>query len=191
MYSAIKKDGQPLYKLARQGKNVPREPRRVTVKSLTLTEWDPPDFQLRIECGSGFYARSLAHDLGQEPRLRRAYDIAPSRKGREFHIEDSVSIDELTAGANDDSWTRHLLKPDYVLKHFDAICIGSQQTAAFTHGRAIDVAHNSSESGEVQVSVYAKSGELLGLGFHDAATSRLRPAKVFHAAIESSGATQI
>ena len=191
MYSAIKKDGQPLYKLARQGKNVPREPRRVTVKSLTLTEWDPPDFQLRIECGSGFYARSLAHDLGQGLSCGAHMTSLRRERAGEFHIEDSVSIDELTAGANDDSWTRHLLKPDYVLKHFDAICIGSQQTAAFTHGRAIDVAHNSSESGEVQVSVYAKSGELLGLGFHDAATSRLRPAKVFHAAIESSGATQI
>ena len=191
MYSAIKINGQPLYKLARQGKIVPREPRRVNVKSLTLSEWHPPDFKLRIECGSGFYARSLAHDLGQILGCGAHMTSLRRERAGVFDIEDSISIDELTAGAADDSWARHLLKPDYVLKHFDAICVGNLQAAAFTHGMETDVDQTSSESGEVKVRVYGNTHELLGLGYHNPATGRLRPAKVFRAAIEPSESTQM
>jgi tRNA pseudouridine55 synthase len=65
MYSALKYGGQPLYRLARQGITVPREPRRIEVQRLELTNWQPPEFTLEIDCGKGFYVRSLAHDLGQ------------------------------------------------------------------------------------------------------------------------------
>ena len=191
MYSAIKIDGQPLYKLARQGKTVPREPRRITVKSLMLSDWNPPDFKLRIECSSGFYARSLAHDLGQILGCGAHMTSLRRERAGEFDIEDSIPIDELTAGASDDSWARHLLKPDYVLKHFDAICIGDRQAAAFTHGRETVVDQTSSESGEAQVRVYGDTDELLGLGYHDPATGRLRPAKVFRTAIESSESSRM
>ena len=191
MYSAIKINGQPLYKLARQGKTVPREPRRVTVKSMTLSDWNPPDFKLRIECGSGFYARSLAHDLGQILGCGAHMTSLRRERTGEFSIEDSIPIDELTAGASDDSWARHLLKPDYVLKHVDAICIGDLQAAAFTHGRVTDVDQTTSESGEVQVRVYGNTDELLGLGYIDPAIGRLRPAKVFRAAIELSESSQM
>lgn len=63
-FSAIKKNGKPLYTLARKGQEVLPEARRVKVHALALTGLDLPRVQLRIDCGSGFYVRSLAHDLG-------------------------------------------------------------------------------------------------------------------------------
>ena len=116
MYSAIKKDGQPLYKLARQGRTVDREPRRVTISSLTLTAWDTPDFDLHIECGSGFYARSLAHDIGT--RLGCGAHMTALRRIRagEFRVTDSVSLEQLISAAADDLWLRFLSKPDVVLQ---------------------------------------------------------------------------
>lgn len=65
MYSAIKKNGQPLYKLARQGQEIEREPRPVTIYALTVAAWEPPTLTLRIQCSAGTYIRSLAHDLGE------------------------------------------------------------------------------------------------------------------------------
>jgi len=64
MVSALKKDGVPLYKLARQGKTIEREPRPVTIHELEITSFAPPEVGLRVRCGKGTYVRTLAHDLG-------------------------------------------------------------------------------------------------------------------------------
>jgi len=65
MFSALKKDGQPLYKLARQGIEVERQPRSVTVASLVVDEFAPPYVTFTVRCSKGTYVRSLCHDLGQ------------------------------------------------------------------------------------------------------------------------------
>ena len=66
MYSAIKINGQKLYDLARQGREVERKPRAVTIFALELVQQlSPTDYQLRIRCSKGTYIRTLCHDLGQ------------------------------------------------------------------------------------------------------------------------------
>ena len=66
MFSAIKIGGQKLYDLARQGKEVERKPRAVTIFALELVQQlSPTDYQLRIRCSKGTYIRTLCHDLGQ------------------------------------------------------------------------------------------------------------------------------
>lgn len=64
MFSALKRDGQPLYRLARQGIDVAREPRRVRIDRIELLSFAPPDVRLRIACGKGVYIRTLCHDIG-------------------------------------------------------------------------------------------------------------------------------
>ena len=65
MYSAIKVDGQPLYKLARQGKEIEREPREVTVHELDFQSYDGRDVEMTLRCSSGFYVRALATEFGE------------------------------------------------------------------------------------------------------------------------------
>lgn len=65
-FSAIKKDGKPLYELARAGKEVKTEARKVKVFSIQLHSYTPPVLKIEVHCASGFYVRSLAHDLGQK-----------------------------------------------------------------------------------------------------------------------------
>ena len=64
MYSALKKDGKPLYQLARQGIEVERQPRKVTIESLQIDEFTPPSVTLTVRCSKGTYIRTLCHDLG-------------------------------------------------------------------------------------------------------------------------------
>lgn len=64
MYSALKKDGQPLYKLARQGIEVEREPRKAHVKSLTINDFSAPYLTFTVDCSKGTYVRTLCHDIG-------------------------------------------------------------------------------------------------------------------------------
>lgn len=78
MVSAVKRDGVPLYKLARKGKTVEREPRLIHVYSFTLLDFAPPDAAFRMACTKGTYVRTLCADIGRElgcgahlARLRR------------------------------------------------------------------------------------------------------------------------
>ena len=66
MFSAIKVGGVPLYKLARKGEDVAREPRFIRVASYELTRFAPPHLDFRLRCSKGTYVRTLAHDLGQK-----------------------------------------------------------------------------------------------------------------------------
>lgn len=179
MYSAIKKEGQPLYKLARQGITTTREPRRVSVKSLKLTSWQPPDIQLRIHCGSGFYARSLAHDLGQSLGCGAHMTALRREMAGVFKIHDSTTLEALIDQANDDEWTEHLRKPDHVLKHLNAVELDIGQTEAFLHGRQIHEPHLTIDSAGKPLRVYSPVGEFLGLGTPNDANDKLLPKTVF------------
>jgi len=64
MYSALKYGGKPLYELAREGKEVQRQARQVTIYETEIVECSPPVLKLRVVCGKGTYIRSMAHDLG-------------------------------------------------------------------------------------------------------------------------------
>ena len=66
MFSAVKQNGQPLYKLAHQGKEVPREPRTVTIYENRLTNFEGNCFRLNIHCSKGTYIRTLVADIGEE-----------------------------------------------------------------------------------------------------------------------------
>ena len=93
MVSAIKKDGVPLYKLARKGIEVEREPRLVHIYNFRFTEYAEPLGQFRVACTKGTYIRSMAHDLGKKlgcgahlTTLRR------SASGR-FDVKDALTLD--------------------------------------------------------------------------------------------------
>jgi len=93
MYSAIKKNGKPLYKLARKGIEINREPRRVTIYEFTVTNIALPYVTFRIACSKGTYIRTIAHDLGQDlntgghlTELRRIA-IGP------YSVDDAVTIE--------------------------------------------------------------------------------------------------
>lgn len=65
MYSALKKDGKPLYELARQGIEVERQPRSINIHSIEVNDFEPPFATITVSCSKGTYIRTLCHDLGQ------------------------------------------------------------------------------------------------------------------------------
>lgn len=95
MYSAIKKNGQRLYKLARKGKTIEREPRRVTIYKTIIYAYDPPDLELEIECGKGTYIRSIAHDLGINLNSRAYLTGLRRTKTGSFDVGNALKVDDL------------------------------------------------------------------------------------------------
>lgn len=97
MYSAVKIDGQPLYKAARKGEEVEREPRFIRVMSWEVTRFELPRFDFRMRVTKGTYVRTLAHDLGQ--KLGCGAHLAALRRtaSDKFHISQAVTMDQLQA----------------------------------------------------------------------------------------------
>ena len=123
MYSAVKKDGVPLHKLARKGEEVEREPKDITIHRLDLlrfeesaTAGEGPEFELRVDCSAGTYVRTIAADLGTKlgcgahlSRLRRV------RSGP-FTLPDAITNDELQKAADAREIDNFLVAPARVLE---------------------------------------------------------------------------
>lgn len=95
MVSAIKKDGVPLYKLARQGKEVVREPRFVHVYAHEITRMELPEIDFRVVCSKGFYVRTYAHDVGAELGCGAHLRALRRLKSGRFSVDGAVTIAEL------------------------------------------------------------------------------------------------
>lgn len=95
MVSAIKKDGVPLYKLARKGVEVPREPRLIHIYTFRFSSYQEPIGEFRIACTKGTYVRSIAHELGQ--KLGCGAHLASLRRiiSGKFDVAEAIRLDEL------------------------------------------------------------------------------------------------
>ncbi|MBU6182174.1 MAG: tRNA pseudouridine(55) synthase TruB [Verrucomicrobia bacterium] len=98
MVSAIKKDGVPLYKLARQGKTVEREPRFVHVYAHEIKEVRPQEIDFRVVCSKGFYVRTYAHDIGQALGCGAHLKSLRRTKSGKFSVDGAITVEELKAG---------------------------------------------------------------------------------------------
>ena len=98
MVSAIKKDGVPLYKLARQGKEVVREPRFVHVYAHEIQAVRLPEIDFRVVCSKGFYVRTYAHDIGQELGCGAHLKSLRRTKSGRFNVDGAITVQELKTG---------------------------------------------------------------------------------------------
>lgn len=176
MYSALKHEGQRLYKLARAGHEVPRQARQVTVHELCLVCWEPPALVFRVHCSKGTYVRTLAEDIARELGSC-AHLVALRRLAVEpFREEDMVGLEQVAAMKEADALERCLLPPDAGLQDWPTVTLGEAEAGRFCHGNNTIVA-NAVVPGPVRV--YGPLGVLLGLGEIDAEL-RLKARRVFN-----------
>jgi len=112
MVSAIKQGGVPLYKLARQGKTVEREPRLVHVYRYTIGRIESPEVDFSVSCSKGFYVRTYAHDIGETLGCgAHLKDLRRTRSGR-FVVDGAITVDELHRAEPVDILGRILTLPE-------------------------------------------------------------------------------
>jgi tRNA pseudouridine55 synthase len=97
MVSAIKKDGVPLYKLARQGKEIEREPRKIHIYSYEITDFENPFVKFRVKSTKGTYVRTLAHDLGNDLGVGASLDALRRTGSGPLGLEKSHAMEEILA----------------------------------------------------------------------------------------------
>lgn len=162
MYSAIKKDGRPLYELARQGIEVERAARPVTVYSLAWQRREGGRLAVDLHCSSGFYVRSLAHDIGAALGCGAHVHALSRTAVGDFKLEDAVSMEDIEALRDDRARLDGLLVPgDRGLRHLPGVTLSTDAAYYLVRGQAVRAAALP-PSGLVRL--YAEEAGFLGVG---------------------------
>ena len=173
MHSALKLQGEALYRKARRGETVVREPRPVDVYAVTLLDYDAGRVTARLEIvsGQGMYVRSLVHDLGQRLGCG-AYLLALIRSAYgPLRLDDALSPAALDAAGVD--WPRHLLPMELPLRDWPRLSLDPDDAASVVQGRGILVP----AAAEGRYRLVDGTDTLLGWGVVSA--GRLQPKAIF------------
>jgi tRNA pseudouridine55 synthase len=177
MHSALKRDGVPLYKLARKGESVARLARRVRISALETIRYQPPYLELRVRCSKGTYIRTLAEDIGAA--LGTCAHLAALRRtaSGQFRVEDAASLEALQA-LSEPERAQRLLSVPALLRELPRAQLDAEQEARFRNGQALK---SFPEQG--LCAVYGADGGVIGLGQADAGGA-LRPVRLLSQAAD-------
>jgi tRNA pseudouridine55 synthase len=164
MYSALKRDGQPLYKLARAGEVVEREARSVTINRLELLECEGTRARLSVGCSKGTYIRTLVEDIGEA--LGCGAYVAELRRTHAgpFELAQTVTLEELEqahAEGGNEALDRFLMPSDSGLQDWPLIGLSEHSAFYWLHGQAVR-APDAPQFGMVRVQDH--NGRFIGIG---------------------------
>jgi tRNA pseudouridine55 synthase len=179
MYSAIKRNGRPLHRLAREGETVDRPPRSVAVHEFAVVDWTSPSLIADVVCSPGTYVRSLAHDLGQ--RLGSGAYLAALvrlRSGR-FSLEQAASLERLEEAFQHGQEDQFLIPLDEALLDWPAMVVNADRARRIAQGQAIQYDEPVRGDGSSLCRAYGPDGEFLAIMEHRPSSERWQPKKVF------------
>ncbi len=161
MHSMIKQNGQPLYKLAYQGREVEREARQVTIFALTVRAFHGHDIELDVHCSKGTYIRALAEDLGRE--LGCGGHVSALRRIEVTPFSDMISLETLQEAAEqgESALHAHLTPMAAALPNWVEVMVSDDMAYYLRKGQAVQVPR-APTSGRVKI--ISTTGEFLGIG---------------------------
>ena len=164
MYSALKKDGERLYDLARKGIEIEREQRQITIENLKIYDFDGTEFSMDVTCSAGTYIRSLCDDIGRELGCGAVMTELRRTSANGFSIETAVTLEELESLVNENNIQSVLTSVEDALLSYNEITVTKPQANRFHNGGglAYDRLHGNYPIGIYRV--YSPDSKLLGLG---------------------------
>lgn len=183
MYSAVHADGKRLYELAREGKEVERESRQVTIHNLELIDYDESTGEgtLDVSCSKGTYIRSLIDDIGAKLGCGGVMIALRRTEACGFSLDDAVTIEQAQQAGESGTFAELLIPVERVFSEFAMCGITEKQTVRYLNGGELDL-------GRMYTSRPMTDGELvrvngpqgfIGIGRIDMQTNQLRPYKKF------------
>lgn len=158
MYSALKVDGKKLCDLARQGIEVERKAREITVFSINVSDFNGKTAILDVSCSKGTYIRTLCHDIGQKLGCGAAMQSLVRTKSGKFNINDSVHFEDF-----EKSPESYIVSPDKLFDHLPEYIATKDETTKIKNGIRI----NTNLTNGQTYRVYSDEGEFLALSYSD------------------------
>ena len=181
MYSAIKQGGKRLYKLARSGIEVERQPRKVEISHIEILGFAPPSLMLEVDSGRGAYMRSLAHDLGEALGCGGYLRSLVRLGSGSFKSDDAVTMERFEEAASPDSWHKYLLPVDFPLLLMQGVAVNRAAERYIRNGQSVNApSHIGIHSGYMErYRAYTHDGRFLAIVSLDKVRNQWRPYKVF------------
>ena len=180
MYSAIKKDGVRLYDLARQGIEIERESRKVTIYSLELTSYsgNTAEYEIECECSSGTYIRTLIADIGDKLGCGATMTSLRRTKANGVSIDKCYTFEQLEKLRDEGNIEKALESVDSLVV-YDKIIVTQAQAKRFSNGGELDCARFGGKKKPGLYRVYSQEGDFLGIGEIDETVAQLSVKRVY------------
>lgn len=182
MYSALKVNGKKLYELAREGREIERRPRPVTVHELEILGLQLPVVRMRVVCSKGTYIRTLCADIGEKLGCGGTMQSLRRTRVGSFCISDALTLGELQ-GLKDEQRLGEALRPvDSVFAGCPALHVHSEHTGLLDNGNAFlpgQTLENAVYEPDRQVRAYRQDGSFAGIYAYDPERRRYKPVKMF------------
>ncbi|HNY83301.1 MAG TPA: tRNA pseudouridine(55) synthase TruB [Anaerolineaceae bacterium] len=176
-YSAIKIGGKKAYDLARKGEEVDLEPRMISVTSIDLLDWNPPEAMIDVECSSGTYIRSLVYDLGEKLGCGATLTALRRTRNGQFTMREAIPLRKLQEAFVNGDWYKYLIPAAEALSDWYTIELDEEALDEVRHGHRIPAAEVV-ESGKWARAI-SQDSELVALMQYDDDTHEWQPRKVF------------
>lgn len=165
MYSALKRDGKPLYEYARAGITLEREARTITIHELKILDYQSPFLRIHVRCSKGTYIRTLGEDLGLA--LGCGAHLSELRRTAvgSLQVTNAITLTELTE-ESEDLRVQHLQSVDALIVNCPKIMLNEQLATRFMHGQRLSLSKEgvALPVDQGRVRVYGASDQLLGTG---------------------------
>ena len=166
MYSAVSVDGQRLYDLARQGIEVERTPRNVTVFSIDMLSENEQtgEYEISVECSSGTYIRTLISDLGEALGCGAVMTKLRRTKANGFGIENAVTLEQLEAASENGTLDEIVISVEKALENYPMIKVTAAQAKRFRNGGELDLQRLKYQRMLGYFRIYDPEDNFIGLG---------------------------
>lgn len=165
MYSAVRVNGQRLYDIARQGREVDREPRKVTIYQLELIEFDEENQagKLNITCSKGTYIRTIISDIGDNLEVGAMMTALCRTKACGFDLSECITLEQAQEFTNNQSFESKLLDVDRMFYHLPKIKLNEIQSIKFINGVKLDLNRVIYKDTNTMHRVYDNNNNFMGL----------------------------
>lgn len=169
MYSAIQVNGERLYNLARQGIDIERKARKITIHSIEIVEIALPYVKISVHCSKGTYIRTLAADIGDALGCGGAVSELCRTASGDFCIENSITPDELLALGEKGEAEKAIIPLDTVFKNYEAIYLDKKRADRVKNG--VPIYFRGKKQGDI-FRIYDENGCFIALSESDIADGR-------------------
>lgn len=182
MYSAIKVQGKKLYELAREGKEVERKKRPITIYELELLKTEHPEYEIRVKCSKGTYIRTLCHDIGQALSCGAVMTSLVRTRVGSFSIEEAKTLSELQALADTGSLHNVITPVEEMFRELPAVTVSEEADKALQNGNQLklsQIRERESVGDTASFRVYSYVNRFCGIYEYDASKKLFTPVKMF------------
>ncbi len=181
MYSALKINGRKLYELAREGKEVERKPRKVTLREISISWIELPEVSFTVTCSSGTYIRTLCHDIGEKLGCGGCMKSLLRTCVDRFHIEDSLRLSQIEEKMAEGRISECLIPVDKMFEQYPRVQMKEAGDRLVYNGNSFELSITSetivAATEGIKVRVYDSKGAFVGIYQYE--RRMFRPVKMF------------